>query len=472
MKKHARTHVWMVAFSCAVLFFGCDGGADHDEYQTVNDTSEGPATEEEMFGWIKDLCAMGYRRPGTEADHQASQYILGKFKEFRLENPHLEPIPTTLCDVSTWSLTVKGEQIPCSYIPYTEFTGPDGRSSEIVYLNEGSAWDFVGIDVKGKIVVVEMRFLYLNLLLPSLVEHPHTYDFANWEALNRAVEQGAVGFVGILNDYWDLNTYYAPIDYPSEPLFKAIPGLWVSETDGAHLLDLIEDEEKVEATIVLDGSVGPGVTSNVVGFLSGMTEDIIMVHSHHDSTFYGAVQDASGVSEVLALAKYFGQLPQWSREKTLMFFTSAGHMTNYLGTTAFVETHKDDLITKIVVDLCLEHIAKDYDYIDGELVDTGRAELSYIFATDHLPTFAMAAVRKHNLDRTVVIPTPHHLYVTSDAYSFHKAGIPIVSFISSPEYMYDLIDTPDMVAKDRLVPVAEVFIDLVKWLDASPGNWK
>lgn len=57
----------------------------------------------------------------------------------------------------------------------------------------------------------------------------------------------------------------------------------------------------------------------VVGHPTGKNAETLMVRSHHDSGFMGAVEDASGVSEVLALAKYYGQTPAKSRDRNMMF---------------------------------------------------------------------------------------------------------------------------------------------------------
>ena len=46
--------------------------------------------------------------------------------------------------------------------------------------------------------------------------------------------------------------------------------------------------------------------------------------------------------------------------------------------------------------------------------------------------------------------------------------LPTASLIAGPNYLYDAADTLDKIAKDDLVPVTEVFIDLIKNLDKTP----
>jgi hypothetical protein len=59
-----------------------------------------------------------------------------------------------------------------------------------------------------------------------------------------------------------------------------------------------------------------------------MSDEIVLIQSHHDSTTSGAVEDASGAAEVMALARYFGQFPKDARPRTVMFATMDTHFTD------------------------------------------------------------------------------------------------------------------------------------------------
>ena len=58
-----------------------------------------------------------------------------------------------------------------------------------------------------------------------------------------------------------------------------------------------------------------------------------MVQSHHDSVGTGAVEDATGTAEVIALAEHYGRAAKQPgyrpREKSLMFVTFDTHFTGY-----------------------------------------------------------------------------------------------------------------------------------------------
>lgn len=444
---------------------------------------------EEMFGWIEDICALGYRRPGTQAERRTAEYVQEKFVEFGLKDVHLEPTTIKSWDAEQWHLAVDGEEIPSFFMPFSELTGSDGITGELAYLGEGSIDDFEsyknriadeitdqGRPLAGRIVVVDVRF-GLRLFDGKLnLTGPVSWVISNWDAYERAVENGAAGFVGILRDYWDRNTYYAPADnFTSKPIEKRkLPGLWVSRSDGDRLVEIARAKDRVRADLTLVGTRDQDVeATNVVGMLPGKSDDIILIHTHHDAAFNGAVEDASGVAEMLALAKYFGQVPQKQRQKTLVFLSATGHFYDYVGNRSFVQRHREDWMPKIVADVCVEHIAKRFEEVDGKVVDTGRYETSFILATGLLSVYARYAAWDNGIQNsTWIVPIPFGIPgFPTDARNYYDEGIPIVSFISAPQYVYDLIDTPDKVAKGLLQPVAKTFLDIVEYVDATPSFW-
>ncbi len=449
-----------------------------------------PSTEE-IFGWIEDISSMGYRRPGTPVDIEARGYIMDKLLEFGFEDVRDETIDINdgfmLWRADEWGLMVNVEKYLSFFIPYTAHTPPEGITAEIVYIGEAIEEDDV---VENRIVVADIRFMETDV---DLLVNFSYFDYdpgdtavgltrtATWARKNfkqyeelgvygEAYEAGAVGFIGILRDYpTNTNKYYAPYD----GVMKPIPGLWVSRDDGSHLRELLETAtDPVYATMRLTGCIDTtATTGNIVGILPGKTDDAIIVCSHHDGPWYSAVEDASGVAEVLAIAKYFAQVPEEHREKTLIFILQAGHFYGAIGGKTFIKDHPD-LMEKTILAIAIEHIAEDFDVIDGEWVDTGYVEPRAMFTTGNplLVRFSEEAIIKHDLRRTSILQTGSPLGVPTDGSMYYRAGVPIYSFISSPEYLFDLEDTPDKVAKDQLVPVAKAFIDIINRVDDTPAN--
>ena len=103
-----------------------------------------------------------------------------------------------------------------------------------------------------------------------------------------------------------------------------------------------------------------------------------MVQSHHDSVGTGAVEDATGTAEVIALAETTAvrpSSPATVRAKSLMFVTFDTHFTGYQAHQAFV----DRCITRRAT---LEHRGQHHDRAcrkiraraaNGKLITTDRA---------------------------------------------------------------------------------------------------
>jgi hypothetical protein len=447
---------------------------------------------EEIFGWVRDLCRHPHRRPGTGFGHEAEQYILDKFTSFGLSECRLEPIDLTVWTPDGWELTVDTDgataPIPCFYIPYTGFTSSTGVEAELVYIGEGKSKQNARHDVRGKIVLADMRFGEVPFgplrgaahlvydperTIPQTGNKLAPWFRPNWDATyGFAQTEGAAGFVGILADMYDnTNAYYAPYD----GVMKEVPGLYLGKDDGARLRNMLDDAASpVRARLTLTGTKKRGTTNNVVGTIPGKTDGVIIIGSHHDAPFVGGTEDASGVAVVLALARYFSRLAPKSLEKTLVFVASAGHFFGSIGTDTFIETHRDDIVKRTVAEVHVEHVARESEVRDGEIVPTGRAELAVIFVSDHptLLEYTKDAVVNGELDRSLVLPGKGILgdRPPTDASAYFVEGIPTVSYISGPIYLLDENDTLDKVAVENLEPVASALADIIVRVDATSGD--
>lgn len=134
--------------------------------------------------------------------------------------------------------------------------------------------------------------------------YPYNYYYA--------MENGAVGFVGILEDYYESNEFNNE-DYSYMGGKMKIPGLWITKNAGEKLCNMIEESNN-KAVLNMSGSITAIKAGAVVGYLPGKSEETIMVQSHYDSSTPGGAEDASGTSVVLAMAKFFSQIPEEERE--------------------------------------------------------------------------------------------------------------------------------------------------------------
>lgn len=460
-------------------------------------------SDEEIFRHVEDLVAFSPRRVGSPGIEKTVDYIGRKFKSYGLQRVHVEEVPTYSWEALDHGLTFGGERIDASPVIYSQSpsrsavgeqsTPPGGLTAPLVDIRGARADEVARHDVRGKIAIFDLNFLLpvagllpfstflwdpdgSMLNLPTLLTaNPYLTNFT--EAVKAAQDAGAVGFVGILGDYFESNRYYNEF-YRRQ--IVSIPGLWVTRNEGARLRALAAHRPAEQATMVLRSKREKVPSHVVVGYLDGKSTDAIQIHSHHDSGFEGAVEDASGVAEVLALARHYSRQPASSREKTLMFTTFDSHWSGYDAHNAFLKRHvlRPDpkrAPNRIVADVTLEHIAKHaLRGADGSLQVTDKPEPRGVFENLSLPlkTQLISSIRRHGLTRTAVLNASvlQPVGIPTDSSGWVLLGIPTASLISGPMYLYDAADTVDKVLKDELHEVAAAFAELIDAMDRTPSD--
>lgn len=450
------------------------------------------ASTEQLNQWVSTLIDFGVDNPvfpyvrqaGTEADNRASQWFVDMFTRFGLQDVHREPVPLIGWQPSEWGLRVHtqdGETILDSWpIFYAKFLDNGSITAPMVYI--GSSPDNFPSDVSNKIVVADM-------LCPERIKFDgikntayETYDpddsikpadghrywtFTNQKLYQMAATSGAVAFIGINRDKADNGRYYQnwgnirpnPRKEDVDDLGQ-LPGLYVSRLTGEVLRPLAQSGNM--ASIICAGNNPRAQTYNIVGYLPGQSEKIIRVQSHSDG---GAVNDASGATAVLALAKYYSKMK--SKKRTLQFVITGGHFTMGRGSMTFIKEHSEEIHTKNVVNLTIEHIGKHYDFVDGKLVDSGLPCPSFFFSTNKewFPIIS-EAVHKYDLKSTFILPysSPFH----GEGASWHwRTGQPSIYTITPVQYMQSSVDTKEKIPFNRLRSVISIFVHIIDKLDKT-----
>ncbi len=446
--------------------------------------------QDTIYSWIQGICQTPHRRPGTECGHQAERWVAEQMREIGLSDVTMDPVPITVWEAERWSLRAGSEEIDSFFVVNTAFSGPEGVEAPLVYVGEGKPKDFKDKDISGKIVVAEVPFPYLptGLLLKGfgaayLVSDPggsltmgagQYLNFVRQNFIGEATaeeasandvywnsyKRGARAICLILRDQPSgSNSHYGPYD----GIMKPMPGLWIGKHEGERLRELAK--EGARATLMLDGEKREGVMHNVWGVLPGVSEEVILVTSHHDSPFKGAVEDGAGVAQVLAQAWTWSRVPRDERPKTLVFVADAGHFYGSLGGHEFARSH-DDIMDRTRILITLEHLAaKEVEEAGREYKETGDLALTVMF-TSHDPTVVGAvkrALQEEPAKATAVIPADFFGRApTSDASGYVLvAGVPVISWIGCPYYLLDEHDTLDKVEKSELEPIAKTTSELI-----------
>ena len=465
-------------------------------------------SEEKIFTWIKELCRFPHRRTGSPESLEAMEYIRHEFEKIGLEDIHVEEAESATYEIKEYSLNVNGADIPCFPINGTmhpeEFgqfkTGPECRGAELVYLHEGREADFEGVDVKGKIVLCHCPWFDMDeneyaenwCSKEAFVYDPDkdgreslrktdSYSPNSWPYnYIMAQKKGAAGFVGILDDYFrdgiSWNEDYSEIAEAEGCEKFAIPGMWIGTDAFGILREKLQDDE-ITADMELELHYNRGRARDIMGYLPGMTDELMIVHSHYDAVFTGAVQDASGMSEVLALAEYFSKVPKEERRYTMIFAGLDGHYTDYAGHKLFVRKRLEEN-RNIVCDMVIEHIGKEVGLgQDNEPAVREEPELRLLYVTDvdDNVNIVKDAIVRNDIKRTILMPVSrkepnNDLYVfsqdevISDGYYSDINGIPIISLLSPEMYLFHPMDTPDMIPVKELVPVGVTYAEIIHTL--------
>lgn len=272
--------------------------------------------------------------------------------------------------------------------------------------------------------------------------------------------EGAVAVIGVLSGYPGNSVeYYVP--YTGEQY--AVPGVWVNGLDGAWLTEQAA-AGAVHVRLTVRSSREAITSAIVIGELPGADEDIVVVGSHHDGPWASAVEDGSGISLVLAQAKYWSAQPVERRPHRMMFLLQGGHMSGGSGIGAFFEAHQDEL-DRYVLEVHLEHACLDFIEQDGGIVSAGHCVPRWWFVSriPPLEDAVIAALATENLTRsTVLAPDAIGEAPPTDGSGFFRVGVPAVNFLSAPFYLFDSIDTLDKIDRDNLVPLTRAAIRILE----------
>lgn len=442
----------------------------------------GVPTEAQIFGWIQQVVAQGIRRPGYPADAWAEEFCRQKFQELGLQNVRLEPITVDRWEPLKWSLEVLRTgaapvKLECFPVPFSPPV--DGLEVELEGYNavlpnlvagKASLYDVTMLRLPANTLLLLSTGSALpvgrfhdpdgSLLLPQTL--PFSLDFQ--EVVTPSATAGAAAFIGALTGYpGNSFRYFVPYTGGQGPL----PGVWISGSSGTWLrTQMLLGTVRVRLTV--ESTNQPVVSHNVVGELpggsGGADQEMVIIGSHHDGPWASAVEDGSGISLVLAQAKYWAAQPVGSRPHRLVFLLHGGHMSDGAGLHGYIDAHRSEL-GRVVLELHLEHVARELGETLNGLRPTGRPEPSWWFTSRiaRLEQTVYQALVAEDLRRSMILPpTAFGDQPPTDGGFYYNEGVPIVNFLRAPFYLFDAMDTLDKIDRASLVPLTRAAIRIVE----------
>jgi Iap family predicted aminopeptidase len=285
---------------------------------------------------------IGYRWAGSKADNATAKWLAGQMRAMGLSRVRLERVALDAIDYQGSSVTVGTRKMTASTYGGVRGTPFGGITGNIVYVGQGTAADFDAAgDVSGKIAVVDLALW--------------SKFWTSYPAMEAGL-RGAKALIFTRTPAWTawcsqpdaIGSFDGQAQYASPPLVQ------VSMQDGEWLKQQLQAgavTATVENRMSYRFASSGGYGYNVVGEIPGTSNarQLVVIGAHKDCYFKAALDDNSGVTQVLTLAKAMrmtGERPK----RTLVFMAFTGEefaRTNcyfdFLGgsTYSITETHPD-----------------------------------------------------------------------------------------------------------------------------------
>jgi len=453
------------------------------QFHTIN--------SQDMMSWLEKLCSPEFngRLTGTPEFLKVADWVAGNLKEWgvkpagdngsyfqKFDFPYTvvnDPGSLTLNLTQTdGSVIRKNYTYPEEYFPGMN-SGSGEITSDVVFVGFGVTApelnydDYKGIDVKGKIVLMNRDVPYTD---------PRNPEYKKWVGycyhqykLQNAVKHGAAGMLYIEGNLSNPNISYDPsiivCGIGPQPLADIFAGL---KTTNKEIIEKIIKTMKPGSfntgknfTIKANTTRHPeGKACSVVGMIEGsdpvLKNEVIIIGGHLDAVgnagkvVNGALDNGSGIIDIMGAAKAMGQ-SGIQLKRSVMFLFLGGEETGLIGSKFYVDNPifpKVKTITYINLDMVGNGT--------GLAVNTGspyKELLSYFVKADSMYIH-------RTIQTSAPVPGSYYGRPRSDEVVFSMAGYRTMSIGTTDWYKkvyYHLPgDNPDAVTIDIMEDVSKM----------------
>lgn len=236
--------------------------------------------------------ALGFRTTGTAEDAAVAACTGRELRLAGLSDVAIEDVEVDAWRFLSATVAVEGSasftDIEASSFGGVPGTPPGGLTGRLVYVGEARRGTLDRQDLKDAVVLLEWRDPDVEpaaVVLELMLRHVAAVVLTCPEGGPWYQSPGALG---AFDGHW-------PVGAP--------PMVTIRKED-AHRLRLQLATGPVEVTVTLEVQTQAGVAGyNVVGYLDGESDDVIVVGAHHDAWFRGAFDNTSGVAALVGLAR-------------------------------------------------------------------------------------------------------------------------------------------------------------------------
>ena len=423
------------------------------------------------------------RGPGSRGDQLARLYLATELEGLGLKpgGPNgqwqqpVEFIGIKAQFPKTWSFQGKSGSTDLAW--RDDYIAMSGQQSESVAVNDAELvfvgygieapeyqWnDYKGASLKGKILVMMNNDPDWD---PKLFAGKRRLYYGRWDyKYASAARQGAAGAIVIhttesagypwqvVQSSWGGEQFELPAESEPRLQFKA----WATDTalrkllksNGYDLDKLIQSAHSrkfkpvslgIKTSLAYTTKLSHVQTGNVAGLLPGsdpkLKDQVVIFSAHHDHfgigepdatgdrIYHGAVDNASGCAQVLALARTYMALPAAERpRRSLLFLFVAGEERGLLG-SKYYSMHPTFPAGKIAANVNFDGGTIFGRTRDVTLVSAGKASVDQV-----AETVAKYQGRELKPDQF----PDRGSYYRSDQFSFARIGVPALFFSSGTD---------------------------------------
>jgi Zn-dependent M28 family amino/carboxypeptidase len=453
-------------------------------------------TADIMRGYIVELSDDKYegRGPGSRGDEAARQYLEREMEKLGLIpgaadgtwQQKFDLIGVTAKQPEQW--TFKGDQGELSFKQWDQFIASSGvqddraqiENAEVVFVGYGIQapeydWDdFKGQDMTGKVLLILNNDPSWD---PELFGGETRLWYGRWDyKYLTAAKNGAVGAIiihtvpsagypfQVVQTSWSGEQFELPAGDEPRSQVRA----WLTEDSARALvemagLDLDALREAADnrdfkpvplgitTSISMDVTLNRVSTANVLGLIAGsdpeLEDEAVIYTAHHDhlgigtpddtgdAIYNGAMDNASGVAQILAIARAIKALPTAPRRSILIAMVAAEEQ-GLLGSKYYAE-HPTFPAGKIAANLNYDGGDIWGKTHDVTFVGLGKSSIDQIVEE--------IAAEQNRVVKPDQFPDRGFFY-RSDQFSFAKVGVPAMYLDTG----MDFVDRPEGWGKEQV----------------------
>ena len=330
----------------------------------MSETDRAPDTER-LMGHIREF-SRRVKLSGTPEELESFRYLQAQMESYGYDT-RLIHHDAYISLPGKARVIVDYQDIRC--ITHSMSASTPGISSEMVYVGEGTADDFAGANVAGKIVLVD--------------------GIATEEVAALASAAGAIGQLHISPNEHLYEMCVSPVwGSPSQHTRSNLPSTIICSVpndDGTKLRTRCQLGDTVSVSMQAEVDTGWRKTPLLVAELSSLATDAdepyVLFSGHHDTWHYGVMDNGGANATMLEAARLLaGRRSEWRRGLCICFWSGHSH-GRYSGSAWYADEYWSELEQR-----CVAHI--NIDSTGGE----GASVLTNSGVVDELRQVAFEAV--------------------------------------------------------------------------------